>query len=558
MKLFKKENLYIRTTQEVERSTPKRKWLPYVGAGIFVAIVIISMFFVDGTLLPKSDDTEYKTSQEVLLPMVSVSSINPLISKDEDTYYISKLLYEGLFTMDETMTPIPQLVDKYSINHKNNSITMTLRQGIVWHDGKNFTSADVKYSIEAYQAAGSRSLYATNIQKIKKVKTNGSASVVVYFNSATDMGLDLLTFPILPKHQFSHISDAIAKVKGFKPIGTGPYKYKSFDPTTHLTLVANTQFSGDIAKNTLVFQVLPNKVNFFNLLKASNLSLIISKSATRESEISGEDVTEQDFPSNEVEYLGYNLSQADLAKKSVRIAIAEALNPQEIIEESYYGSGVVNSDIYFPGYLGAEPIKDAYGYDTAVSDDYLTKAGYKDKNGDGYLENPACEPVTLRILVNANNGSRVLAAKEISASLKDIGLKSTVDKVDWNTYLAQLKSGDFDIYLGGMKLAKEMDLRSLLSTNGTNNYLGYGNGKLDDLLDQMRSGLTPAELNKTFDEIRNILHDDLPYYCLLYKTNGAIQSPALVGKPKPSFDNYYKGCETWYCRYEVTTQTTTE
>jgi peptide/nickel transport system substrate-binding protein len=558
MKLFKKDNLYIRITTEVEEPTDKKKWWIYIGTGIFALIVIISLFFVDGTLLPSKDDTEYKTSQTVILPMVSISSLNPLISKDEDTYFISKLIYDSLISLDENMTPTLQLAEKYAIDKQQRAITLKLRHGIVWHDGKKFTSADVKYSIDAYKAAGNRSLYETDISKISSVNVNGSDKVIIYFNSSTDMSLDSLTFPILPKHQFDSIGYAIDKDTGFKPVGTGSYKYKRFDPTNKLTLVANSEYFGEIAQNSLVFQVLPNKLNFFNLLKASNLSLIISKSATRESEVSGEDVTVTDFPSNEVEYLGYNFLQPDLAKRSVRNAIANAINTQELIDESYYGSGIANDDIFFPGYLGADPLKDPTEYNVALAEDSLKKGGYQDRNGDGYVENSEENPLTLRILVNSNNTSRILAAKQVVIFLKEIGIKGTVDKVDWNTYLAQLQTGDFDLYLGGMKLSKSMDLRNLLSTNGEYNYLGYTNGKLDELLDQLRSGLPPEEMKETYVAIRDILHKDLPYFCLLYKTTGAIQSSALVGEVKPTFDDYYKGSESWYCRYEVTTDITTE
>jgi peptide/nickel transport system substrate-binding protein len=456
------------------------------------------------------------------------------------------------------LKPIPQLVENYTIDKKNLSITLTLRKGVVWHDGIGFTAEDVKYSIDAYKAAGDRSLYQIDIGKIKNAKVNENDNVTIYFNASTDMSLDLLTFPILPKHQFAKIGDALDKITGFNPIGTGTYQYKSFDPTSRLTLVANNEYFGEVAKNTLIFQVLPNKQNFFNLLKASNLSLIISKADTRESEISGEDVTVVDFPSNEVEYLGYNFLNLDLAKRSVRTAITSAINPKEIIDESYYGSGITNENIYFPGYLGADPLKKPYKFDGALSKEYLKNAGYEDKSGDGYVENAEGEPLTFRILVNSNNNSRLLAAKQIVEFLKDIGINATIDAVEWEAYQAQLKSGDFDVYLGGMQLSKNYDLRNILSKSGEYNYLSYSNGKLDNLLDQMRSGLTPDEMTGTFIGIRDILQQDLPYFCLLYKTTGAIKSPALVGEVMPSFDDYYKGCETWYCKYEVTTQGTTE
>jgi peptide/nickel transport system substrate-binding protein len=509
-------------------------------------------------VFPDKDDIEYKTSQSVILPMVSISSFNPLISKDEDTYYISKLIYDGLFTLDENMTPTPQLVEKYTINKKDQSITLTLRNNLVWHDGKEFAAEDVKYTIDAFKAAGDRSVYQTDILTIKNAKVEATDQVTIFFNTASEMSLDLLTYPILPKHQFEKIGNALDKVSGFKPIGTGAYKYESFDPTSQLTLIANSEYFGEKPQNTLIFRVLPSQLNFFNLLKASNLSLIISKAATRETEISGEAVSVVDFPSNEFEYLGYNFLNPELSKRSVRVAIAYAINPKEIIDESYYGSGITNDTIYFPGYLGTEPLEEPYGNDGALSEEYIKKAGYEDKNGDGIVENAEGEPLTFRVLVNNNNDSRMLAAIQIVDSLKDVGINATIDAVEWTAYLTQLQTSDYDLYLGGLKLSKNMDMRNMLSQGGQYNYIGYNNGKMNELLEQMRSGLTPEEMKETYLEIREILQDDLPYFCLLYKTNGAIQSPALVGDVMPSFDDYYRGCESWYCKYEVNTQTTTE
>lgn len=552
MKLFKKENLEIRTTQEPETKSKKPKWLALAGTGLFIMVALISLFFVDGTLLPSPDDKEYTTSKTVILPMVDVSSLNPLASKDEDTYFISKLIYDSLFALDEHLTPVPILVDQYIIDKKSKSISITLRNNIVWHDGKPFTSADVKYSVDAFKAAGSKSVYQKEISKIDRAKIDDASKVTVYFNSADEMSLNLLTFPILPKHQFERVGDAVAKTTNFKPIGTGAYAYKSFDPTDELLLVANSKYFGQVPQNELAFRVLPNKVNFFNLLKASNLSLIISKSAGRESEISGEDVTVVDFPSNELEFMGYNFTQGDLSKRSVRSAIAYAINPQELIDESYFGSGVPSGDLYFPGYLDAKPQEDLYAYSVETAEASLKQGGYTDQNGDGIVENAEGDPLTFRILVNSNNPTRLLAARQIKDFLKEIGIQSTVEPEDWNTYLSRLNSGDFDLYLGGMQLSQDMDLRMLLAKSGQYNYIGYTNGKLDGLLDDMRMGHTPDEMLSIYLEIREIIHDDMPYLSLLYKTYGAIKSPALSGEVTPSFHNYYKGCEDWYCRYETT------
>jgi len=555
MKLFRKDNLFIPLIQKPEAPKTYAKWIPRIGVGVFVLLVIISIFFVNGSILPTKSDTTYQTSNEILLPMVTVSSLNPLVSKDEDTYYISKLIYDSLFAMDETMTPAPELVDSYDVDTQSKSVSITLKKGIKWQDGKSFTASDVAYTIKAFKAAGDKSVYNNEINAISSYVIKGTDKIKIYFSDATNMGMDLLQFPILPKHQFNSAYQAVNKVSGFHPIGTGMYKFRKYDATKQLNLTAFSGYYGDKATNKITFQVLPNKRSFVNLLKASNLSLMISASAARNAEFSGEDVTIKNFPSNSSEYIGFNFKQKDLANRSVRKAIVYALKPQDIIDECYYGSGVASENIYYPGYLGVDPIKDAYKFDDSESTQLLKLGGYKDANGDGYLENAAGDLITLNIVVNENNSSRVLAAKQIGQSLKDVGIRCNVTKLPWNSYLAALKSGDFDLYIGGIKGSTAMDLRDWLNGDGANNFTGYNNDQLDTLLDQLRSGETPEQMKETYIKIRQILYDDLPYFCLMYKTVGAISSPALIGDIHSTFDDHYRGCGTWYCRYEVTAAT---
>lgn len=557
MKLFKKDDLFIPLVQKPEEPKSYAKWIPRIGGGAFILLVIISIFFVNGSILPTKSDTTYQTSKEILLPMVVVSSLNPLISKDEDTYNISKLIYDSLFAMDETMSAQPQLADRYKVDNGSKSITVTLKNGVKWHDGKSLTASDVAYTIEAFKAAGDKSVYAGDISAISSFSVLSASKIKIYFSSANNMGMDLLLFPILPKHQFSGVAEAVDKADGFHPIGTGRYKFRKYDATKELNLAAFSGYYGDKATNKITFRVLPNKTSFYNLLKASNLSLIVSGSSVRNAEFSGEDVTIKDFPSNQAEYLGFNFNQKDLANRSVRKAIAYALKPQDIIDECYSASGMTSENIYYPDYLGVKALKNPYKYDDAESTRLLKLGGYKDSNGDGYLENAGGEAFSLNIVVNENNHARVLAAKLIDRSLKDVGLHCTVTKLPWDAYLSALKSGNFDLYLGGVKESTAMDFRDWLNGDGVNNFTGYNNDQLDDLLDRLRSGETPAEMKKTYGDIKQILHDDLPYFCLLYKTDGAISSPALVGEIHSTFADFYRGCGSWYCRYDVTQNTDT-
>ena len=76
----------------------------------------------------------------------------------------------------------------------------------------------------------------------------------------------------------------------------------------------------------------------------------------------------------------------------------------------------------------------------------------------------------MTILVNSNDGSRSDTASSISEALNQIGIKASVKKVSWAEYRSEVRSGDFDLFLGGYQFDKKYDLRSLFSKS---NYLGY-------------------------------------------------------------------------------------
>lgn len=554
MKKRKKIELYIPLTQEDAPATAGRKVLHYLIPALFLAAVIISVFFIKGSLLPGDGQPAYRESKEVILPMVRVSTLNPLASRDEDTYFISRLVYDSLFAMNETMTPTESLVSGYSFDQSRATLTLDLREGVKWQDGKTLSAEDVSYSISVIRKAGSNSLYTAVADAIDTVKVLDTYRLRISFSSSKEMGLDLLTFPILPAHQYKTAAAAASAGESFKPVGTGPYSFKSYDPTTELVLVPNEDFAGGVPGNQLVFRVLPTKSNFFNLLKASSLSLIVSRDADRETRISGSDVTSVDFPQDRVEVIGYNMAGPATQKRSIRKAIACAIDVQGLIDECYYGSGVKSGGLYYPDFLGIGADPDLYAYSRDNAKAFIKAAGLTDANGDGFVEQADGTPLVLRFLVNSENGSRVAAAKLIASQLGKAGFDTELQILVWDEYVAALRSGAFDLYLGGIKVTPAMDFRPWLTGGGAYNFTGYKNGRLEDLLDQFRSGQDPEGLGATFTQIQEILDEDLPYYSLFYKTSGAILSPAFQGDVAPLFTDYYRNSGGWTCRYEVTTE----
>lgn len=527
-----------------------KKIMTIVALFVTMTLVLSACSSTDGFLSGRDKKKETVTSTDVYIPIEKVRTLNPIIAKDEDSYYIDKLIYDGLFRLNDKLEPEPVLVSSYEFSDEGYTLTLDLKSGVKWHDGSDFTAADVKFSIEAYLSSAD-SPYYSYVNNIRSVTVKGNNTVVVHFRTNTNSSLENFVFPIIPKHQFKSLAAARVEDEDFTPIGTGAYQVESYDNYFELVLQANPNWHmGYIAQNRLLFEVVPNRTDIVNMMGMSKVSLTFSKSMERDAEYANKKVTMTSFPSNEVEFVGFNFGKKTFQNKMVRQAIAYATDTKKIIEKCYYKNGILNDNIYYPNYYGVKSKKDEYKYNIDKALELLTNAGYIDRDGDGLVEDAEGNKITINILVNLEDPARISAAQIIKEGLDRLPIETIITTVEWNEYNSALNRGDYDIFIGGFKIRENYDLRFLLHSAQAN-IIGYGNPELDELLDKMESGLTTEEKRSTFKQVKELLNEEIPYYCLLYKTYAAVTPETFDGKPDPLFNDFYRNCQEWKCIYEV-------
>ncbi|MDR2354891.1 MAG: ABC transporter substrate-binding protein [Clostridiales Family XIII bacterium] len=500
-------------------------------------------------------------SPVVFLPMEMVRTLNPVLSKDEDSYFIGKLIYDSLFETDDSLTLVPSLAESYSYDESGLSMTVRLKSGLLWSDGDSFDAADVVFSIDAYTADRDAHLYGANVRNIRsaKVVAKDALSLVIAFREATDTSAALLTFPILPSHLYRNQSALRRDAENFIPVGTGPYAVREFDRHSHLTLEGNPNHAGGIPENTLEFQVIPSRDDALNMLSINAISYAVFREGDRDTIYRDANMRAESFPGNEAVFIGFNFNKDMFRRKEARQAVALCVDSKELLEVCFFNSGVPADSIYYPGFLGVGESADPYAADPDRSKSLLASAGFSDTDGDGFYEyfsvpegeeTGLLRPLSLRLLVNGDDASRVSAGQMIQAALQRIGLACELAAKDRDAYAAALAAGDYDLFLGGAQFAENYDLRSLLhSAHG--NPIAYGDPAMDALLDDFTAAKSPQERRDIFEAIHARFVEEIPYYCLFYKTYGAVASPALSGDLQPRFDDIYRGCEDWRCVYET-------
>ncbi len=528
----------------------KKQILLYTALMLVVFAVMIGYLKGGNQLFETEEVEEYNTVYEVTLPMYNVHSLNPAASTDSDTYQLASLIYDGLFSLDDTMSPQQNLAASYTFDQEAGSITIQL-VSTTFHDGKALTGEDVVFSIQAYKLAGDGCNYSHLVEAISKAEASGN-TVTIWFNDSSNMSLAQLTFPILPAHQFSSLSEAISTDEDFVPIGTGPYQVDSWSATSTLVLVPNEDYHGTVAQNTLTFDTESIRGDLYQLLQAGGISIFFSEDADRATYITKSNITLTDFIANKMEYLCFNCEDDALSDPLVRQAICTAVDCVSINESQYYSSGVLNGNLYFPGYLGLSVEEDLYSYDLQEAAALLVEAGYIDTDDNGYIINRKGETLDVTIVVRSKDEEHSGTASLVEEALTNLGIDVTVVTYDTNAaYYAALRGGYYGLYFGTYTFDEQMDLRVLLGDTSTN-YSRYENETLSNLLDEMQSGLTVSEMKTTCAKIQDILQAEVPYYCILFRTYGAIQSSTFEGTLTPTWHSYYYNCYDWHNNYLVT------
>lgn len=518
---------------------------------VAVLMAVVSMAFIlqdDGKNVQNGDEiVEYQSMKTVYFAMDKVKSLNPLSSQEEDTHYISKLVFSSLFRFDEFLNLENDLVKSYETNVKNGEVDIKLKSGVEFSDGSDLTAYDVRYTVDQIGFIGKKCPYYAYADKIDYIDVHGDTSLTIHFKNPADAALDNLTFPIVSSDSFSSSDD--------KPVGSGLYKYGSYTNHKTLRLNPNQKYYGTKAQNKLVFKVISDKTKVPGLMTIDSVTAAVTTNSAVAIEAEDKKLQVTAIPSSEMEYVGFNFKHKYLKDARVRRAIAKTMDLNAIINDSYGGEGMISDTVYFPGFLGTVNEGDPYEQDQVGASELLKACGFKDSDENGILEDKDGKEFSLEILVNENEDSRVDAADTIAVELQKIGIKAIVVEKSWNTYKNALKKGKFDMYLGGYCFDTQYNLKEMFAKN---NFLRYNNQDVLNLVKKMETSLSVQKQKETFEKLKPILIEELPYYCIAYKTYNFLSVERFTAEVIPSYHNRYAGCENWQWEKILTTKVQTE
>lgn len=443
------------------------------------------------------------------------------------SWEILGLVYDNLYEMDTNRTYQPSLATGYEVSEDYTVYTFHLRDDVKWHDGEQFTSADVKFTCELAANVVNSINFTGPAKTIQTINTPDDYTVeFVFAQPRSEEIIDLLFgyMPIVAEHVYRGLTNDEILSSTELAIGTGPYKMVDMKPEEYYHLEANNEyFGGTPVAKELMLPVIGDNTSAMTTLKAKQVDAIGANIPTEmvdqfKADKSLSVIEGSSYSSN---LLFMNESRAPFNVKEFRQAVDKAINTQELVDVVLLGRGTVASPGFVsPTYHLYNPAVPAHEYNPDKAKELLDQAGFQDVNGDGIREGQDGQPMDLEILVSSSNSLTIRSAEIISEYLKDVGVNAKTSVMESgmvDTLVAPnwdgVEDGDYDMTMWGWGDAfmttpsRYVEQFHSDPAYGPSNLTRIKEPEMDVILERIRTALSLEDRDKAVDEMQLYLAD---------------------------------------------------
>jgi len=480
------------------------------------------------------------------------STLLPPLASDAASFGIMGLVYDGMLKYDGDLSLKGQLAESWQVSKDGLTLTFKLRRGVKWHDGAPFTAQDVLFTYRVMVDPKTPTAYSGDYLQVKKAEAPDDYTFRVTYGQPFAPALGSWTLAILPKHLLAG-KDITKSPLARQPIGTGPYRFKTWQGGEKIALTYNPDyFEGRTYLNGFLYLVKPDLATMFLELKAGNIDRMVLTPLqyTRQTDYPRFQRMYNKYryiPFSYI-YLGYNLEDAKFADRRVRQALTCAINKRELIDGVLMGLGQESYGPYKPGTWYYNPDVPKFSYDPERAKALLAQAGWK-PNADGVMAKDG-RPFEFTILTNQGNDLRVRTAEIIQRRLKEIGIVVQIRTVEWAAFLKEfIEKGNFEAVILGWNTGLDPDQYDIWHSSKTKpgelNFNHYSNPEVDRLLAEGRHTFDREKRRRAYFKLQEVLAEDQPYTFLYVPDSLPAISKRFRGvKPAPAGIDY--NFTKWY------------
>lgn len=452
---------------------------------------------------------------------------------------VRSLLFNSLVRKNSSFDYEGELASEIKTSEDGKAISFILRDNVKFHDGKSFTSADVKYTFdELFRTKGYKSFaFFDTVDKqpvphIVSIETPDPRTVVFNLQKPAlknQLLSNLVAIPI--------VSQGSAAQLKTQPVGTGPFKFVSFDQSQNtVEMQAFSDYWGGAPKiNKLRVKTVTDASALQAELQSGGVDLApvpsnLPPDSLRQMSTLPNLKVEQ-FDGSNIQYIGLNTTSPPLDKVKVRQVIGYAIDREKIIRELLSGQAKIANSI-LPEASWAYTPGTVYNYDPAKAKQLLKEAEYKG------------EPI--KFMFASGNAAYSSYAQAIQNMLVEAGLNIQIETLDPNAIRENLARGQFQMntgaWIGGNQdpiFLKDLFTTAKIPGEGVSccNRSRYSNPEVDSILNDAVNETDRAKAKELYNRAWTIISGDLPLVPLWYPANMVVANKRIGNiKINPSGD----------------------
>lgn len=482
-----------------------------------------------------SDNTNQQPEQGSLtLPIAHNDTLDPFKAESEVNRALIPLLYDSLIYIDESFQPVELLAQSCSVN--GNTLNVALGS-VSFNDGSTITASDVVYSFEQ---AKKSNYYSARLSNFSKAEAVGS-EIVFTLKSADIFAVACLDFPIVKSGTVQTQYEDTKLYEITPPTGTGRYTLQGTLPNA--SLVANPSNERGQKMNLPI-------INLFEVTNADGMAYGLQignydvwYNSLASGQYSRVNANQYVVPTNNLVYLAFNSDKTILQQTEVRRAVSMLLDREVIAATGFQGHATASAMPFHPNWSAMENIATNSSL-SAMQEQALAlleNAGYNKINAYGYRCSNT-KSLNCTLTVCKGNSFKSTVAQQIKEQLAAVNFNITIVELEFDAYVEAITNGEFEMYLGEIKIPANMDLSEFFSTSGAANAV-----IVKDVDEET------AEINITCDAYKKLrageyslsdfcllFENEMPFAPLCYRTAAMFYSRDFKSDITPTcYDNFY-------------------
>ncbi|MDW8060477.1 MAG: ABC transporter substrate-binding protein [Thermomicrobium sp.] len=467
-------------------------------------------------------------------------TLNPLFVADPVSDALSRLVFDGLVTLDPTTgEPVPALAASWDVSRDGTTYTFHLRENVRWHDGQPFGANDVVFTYTRLLDPDVRSPRLSRAaERVKTVEFVDRLTVrITLIRPDASFLATLGTIGIVPEHVLGTVlpQQLITDPFGLSSaVGTGPFILTQWQRGVALTFRANPDYyRGAPAASTYTYRVVSTLDELREGLRAGTIDW-----ATLDAALAGEfsvpdgSVVER-YPGYELVLVAWQLDPAKnrlFADPRLRTALLLGTDRAAIVERVWGGRARVAEGLQPPASWAAGDPPVRYAYDPQQAQRLLEEAGWV--LGDDGIRVRAGQRLQFRLLATGVDPSRRAVAELLQQQWRALGVDVQLDLRSWGEVRRRAtQERDFDALLIGVLWDVDPDQSAVWSSDSFFDGLNFGhyqNPDVDRLLVEAVATTDRARRTEVLRAVEQQVLTDLPVLPLAFPDVVVVRSARLV------------------------------